>query len=651
MNDLVGFAMGNAWLIPFLPFVAFVIIGLVTQRAEKLSSLIAIAFMLSAFVLALAVNYGILNNPELITQPLQYGFKWLHIPDMLGIKGIDIQMGVRLDPITGMMLFVVSLVALLVQVYSTGYMAGDSGYSRFFAYLSLFAASMLGMVIAPNLLQMFIFWELVGLCSYLLIGFYYYKVSAREAAKKAFITTRIGDFGLLLGILFLQILFGTLDLQELARLVPEYIQANGAGLLTVVAILLFVGPIGKSGQFPLHVWLPDAMEGPSPVSALIHAATMVVAGVYLVGRTMFLFHAPGMESAAYFVALLGAFTSLFAASIALVQVELKKILAYSTVSQLGYMMLALGVGSLTASFFHLMTHAFFKALMFLAAGSVLHALHGKAGIWDMGGLRKKMPITAYTFMIGGLAIAGIPPFAGFFSKDEILAVAWASPYPYLGLMASITAFMTAFYMWRMIFVTFFGDEKPENHPHESPWSMTVPLLVLAFLSIVGGWVGTPWGPEHGFGYFIKFGEGHHGDVNYLLMVASTVLAVLGIGLAYWLYVPGLKVGRPQKLAQTFAPIHKLLYNKYYIDEIYLWFTHTIVDGLGKVLYWVDLYIIDGIVNGLGAITKSTGGALRYIQTGRLQNYALVLFGALVLIIIYLQVNVSTKMLGLLGGGM
>ncbi|ATW28037.1 NADH-quinone oxidoreductase subunit L [Candidatus Formimonas warabiya] len=618
---MVEFAMQHAWLIPLLPAIGFALIGLVTRPWQKLSAFISIALMLSSFVLALGAVYGVFSNPDLIEKPLEYSVRWF------GMEGLNINVGILLDPTSAMMLFVVTLVASLVQIYSLGYMHGDPGFSRFFAYLSLFAASMLGLVLSSNLLQMFVCWELVGLCSYLLIGFWYHKDSAREAAKKAFMTTRIGDFGLLLGMLFLQILFGTLDLSELAQLIPGF---ENTALLTMVAILLFIGPIGKSGQFPLHVWLPDAMEGPTPVSALIHAATMVVAGVYLVGRTLFLF--ASVPTAMEVVAWVGGFTAIFAATIAITQREMKRILAYSTVSQLGYMMLALGVGSLTASMFHLMTHAFFKALMFLGAGSVLHALHDKADVWEMGGLRKKMPVTAWTFVIGGLAIAGIPPFAGFWSKDEILTVTLESGHVALYAIAAVTALLTAFYMWRMIFLAFFGEEKPENHPHESPFSMLLPLVVLAFLSIVGGLVGTPW-TENGFGYWIHFGGHHEAEVNWMVMISSTLLGVVGILGAYFLY--GRKTDLPHKLAESFRPVYQLLYHKYYIDEIYQWFNHTIVDGLGKLLYYFDIYVVDNIVNGIAGFTRLAGGFLRYFQTGMVQTYALIIFIGIIVIVLAL----------------
>ena len=409
------FALTHAWLIPLLPALAFVVIGLFTRLNKKLSEAIAVSAISLSFLVSLCVLAAVIGGPVTMDNPFIQKALWAKMGTL------ELSMGVLIDPMTAMMLIVVTTVALLVQVYSIGYMEHDPGAGRFFAFLSLFASSILGLVISVNFLQMYAFWELVGVCSYLLIGFYYYKISAREAAKKAFITTRIGDFGMLLGILLLQITFGTLDFMELKELVPAYIWISGTGFMTVVGLLLFIGPIGKSGQFPLHVWLPDAMEGPTPVSALIHAATMVVAGVYLVGRAYFIFSA--LPTVMNVIAWIGGFTAFFAATIAVTQRPFKRILAYSTISQLGYMMLALGVGSLTASMFHLMTHAFFKALMFLCAGAVIEAMNEEADIFKMGGLRHRMPTTFKCMTIGVLAIAGVPPFAGFFSKDMILAAA------------------------------------------------------------------------------------------------------------------------------------------------------------------------------------------------------------------------------------
>lgn len=613
---MVEFAMQHAWLVPLLPAVAFMIIVFLTRPWHMLSAVVAVGGIVAAFVVSAFAAYGVFTNPEYTEKPLVYDARWFSMP------GLQIDVGVQLDPVSAMMMFMVTMVASLIFIYAIGYMKGDPGFSVFFSYVSLFASSMLLLVISSNLLEMFVAWELVGLCSYLLIGFYTHKISAREAAKKAFVTCRIADFGLLLGLLSLQIIFGTLNLVELSEKIAHFREYTTFGVLSLIAVLVFIGPIGKSGQFPLHVWLPDAMEGPTPVSALIHAATMVVAGVYLVARTMFLFHE--IPSAMEMVAVTGGFTALFAATIAVTQREIKRILAYSTVSQIGYMMLALGVGSMTASLFHMWTHAFFKALMFLGAGSVLHALHHKADVWEMGGLIKKMPLTGWTFVIGGLAIAGIPPFAGFWSKDEILAMTLDSGHYVLFAMAAFTAFLTAFYMWRLIFLTFFGEENPENHPHESPPVMTLPLIGLAILSTVGGLVGTPWAPV--WSEWIFFGHPHHGEPNYVVMLGSIVLAVAGIYLAYQLYCVDKAKVRAKELARRYRGIYTLLYNKYYIDEIYLWFNHTIIDGAAKLFYLFDIYVIDGIiVNGLGALTCLSGERLRVTTSGRLQNYALVFF--------------------------
>ncbi|QGG48151.1 NADH-quinone oxidoreductase subunit L [Heliorestis convoluta] len=632
------FSLENAWLIPLLPFIAFLLIVSFFRNMEKTASTTAIVFSAISFALALGVVTSVLQRPELIEEPLVYSMRWFSMP------GLEISMGVLIDSVTAMMLFVVTLVATMVMIYSTGYMQGDPGYSRFFAYLCLFAASMLGLVISTNLLQMFVFWELVGLCSYLLIGFYYFKDSAKEAAKKAFITTRIGDFGLLIGILLIQVNFGTLEFVELAEMMPAFALAHPF-LVTLMGILVFIGPIGKSGQFPLHVWLPDAMEGPSPVSALIHAATMVVAGVYLVARafTLFQFSPEAMMVIAY----IGGFTAFFAASIAITQREMKRILAYSTVSQLGYMMLALGVGSLSASMFHLMTHAFFKALMFLAAGSALHAIHGRTDIFQMGGLRKKMPWTAAFMVIGLLAIAGIPPFAGFWSKDEIVLAAQLGGYTGLYYLAKITAFMTAFYMSRMVFVAFFGKENPENHPHESPPSMLFPMGVLAILSIFGGLVGAPW-LEKGFSYWIRYGEyvPHHADL--MTMASSVLVAAAGIGLAWVIY--GAKLIDANKLAEKASFLHKLSYNKFYIDEIYQWMNKTIVATTSRALYWVDLRVVDGAVDGSAKLTGWLGDKLRLSQTGQLQHYAMIFFAAVVLLVAIMGMMGAETAMALIGGG-
>ena len=627
------YALVHAWLIPLLPAVACVVIGLFMRRTPALAAVVSIGLSLTSFLLAVGVGAGVLAQGITVDQPFIQRTPWLALP------GLSVDMGVYLDPLSAMMLVVVTLVALLVQCYSVGYMHGDEGFGRFFAYLSLFAAAMLGLVIAVNFIQLFVFWELVGVCSYLLIGYYFYKISAREAAKKAFMTTRIGDFGLLIGILLLQIVFGTLDFQVLSAYVPAYIVQHGTGLLTIVALLLFVGPIGKSGQFPLHVWLPDAMEGPTPVSALIHAATMVVAGVYLVARGFFLFSA--LPQAMVAIAWVGAFTACFAASIALTQRDIKRILAYSTISQLGYMMLALGVGSVTASLFHLMTHAFFKALLFLAAGAVLHGLPGKSDIFSMGGLRRKMPVSFAAMTIGVLAISGIPPFAGFFSKDEILlAVAEVSKPLYT--IAVITSFMTAFYMARLLFVVFFGPEKPDNQPYEAPFSMRLPLVVLGILAVIGGYI--PY--TAGFGEWVRFGPAAHAALNWSIAGSSTLLAMAAMGLAWMIYGSG--KFSAARLSQRCGLFYQLSYHKYYLDEVYLWLNHTLVDGCGRLLNWLELNVVEGILKGIAGLVYQLGNLLRRGQSGNLRLYGVVMFGSAMLLLLWLLFDPLLK--GLLAGG-
>ena len=630
------FALEHAWLIPLLPALAFVVIGMVTRSYGRLSAAIAVSMSALSFLLAAGTALAVVEGNITVEAPFIQKVSWFHI----GIVQID--MGVLVDPLTAMMLMVVTTVSLLVQIYSCGYMKGDPGYGRFFAFLSLFAGSMLGLVVAVNFLQLYFFWELVGLCSYLLIGFYYHKVSAREAAKKAFMTTRVGDFGLLLGILLLQLTFGTLDFQALQSAVPAYVVQCGTGFLTVIALLLFVGPIGKSGQFPLHVWLPDAMEGPTPVSALIHAATMVVAGVYLVGRAMFLFaEVPVVMN---FIAWIGGFTAIFAASIAITQRQIKRILAYSTVSQLGYMMLALGVGSLSASLFHLMTHAFFKAMLFLSAGAVMHAMAEEADIFRMGGLRKKLPVTFAAMTIGVLAIAGIPPFAGFFSKDEILAAAAAVSTP-LYVLAVVTAFMTAFYMARLLFVTFMGEpasREAYDHAHEVGWFMRLPLLVLAVLSVLSGM----WGHIFGFGEWVRFGAAAHEGIDWAIAGSSTVLAVLAMGLAWKIYVA--KSWDADELAARCGILYRLSFHKFYIDEIYAALIKVLVDGIARVLYWLDVYIVDGIVNGLGGVVRLASGWLSPAENGQAQSYAGVYLCGVIILLVY-GVYFAAKIMAMLGG--
>ncbi|NPV91632.1 MAG: NADH-quinone oxidoreductase subunit L [Firmicutes bacterium] len=624
--------MDNAWLIPLLPGLAFALIALILRRTPAVAAAVSITAIIGSFITSLLVIKGVLVDPAVY----EYGSRWFTMP------GLNAEMGILLDPIAAVMLLVVTLVAMMVQVYSLGYMRGDPGYPSYFAYQSLFAASMLGLVLANNFLQLFVFWELVGLCSYLLIGFWFGKPEAREAAKKAFVTNRVGDFGFLLGILLLQIVFGTLNFVKLQPLVGLY---ESTALLTGLALLIFTGPIGKSAQFPLHVWLPDAMEGPTPVSALIHAATMVVAGVYLVARAFFLFAAA--PKALLVVAYLGGFTALFAATIALTQNDIKRILAYSTLSQLGYMIMALGVGSLTAGMFHLMTHAFFKALLFLGAGSVIHALHGKQDIWEMGGLTRRMPVTTGTFIVGALALAGIFPLAGFWSKDEILSASLANGYTGLYIVGSLVAFLTAFYMFRLVFVAFMKPARPENHPHESPLTMTVPLVILGVLSVVGGLVGLPW-LKVNFATYIHFGEVHHG-ANLAVMAVSTLLALAGIGLAYLMYYR--ERIRPEAVLERFPALYRLFYHKYYIDEIYQYLIDKLVDGTARVLYWADVHLVDGAVNGAGRLAQLGGLALRLTQTGRAQHYALVLVAVVVVMVLAFGLINPSLVISLGGGGL
>ena len=612
-----SFALHHAWLIPLLPGIAFVLAGFL-RALGRLAAALVVTAIAASFALSGGVIAEVLRTPITVEAPYVAKTVWMTVGSLV------LEMGVLVDPITAMMLFVVTTVSLCVAIYSVGYMKDDPGMGRFFAFISLFVASMLGLVLASNFLQLYVFWEGVGLCSYLLIGFYYQRVSAREAAKKAFITTRVGDFGLLLGILLLQIHFGTLDFLNLRMLVPLEVLTLGTVFLTVAGFLLFIGPIGKSGQFPLHVWLPDAMEGPTPVSALIHAATMVVAGVYLVARAYFIFAAsPFLMN---LIAWVGGATAIFAASIALTQREIKRILAYSTVSQLGYMMLALGVGSLTASMFHLMTHAFFKALLFLSAGAVMHALADEADIFRMGGLRKKMPWTFAAMTIGVLAIAGLPPFAGFFSKDEILFAAAEVSTP-LYVLATITAFMTALYMARLLFVAFLGDCRTgaAYHAHEAGWWMRLPLLILAALAVTSGFLGYAWG----FGSWVYYGHAHAGAIDPMVAGVSTALTLLALLIAYLVYVK--QVVSADRIAERLGIFYKLSYHKYYIDEMYAGFRRLFVDGCGKVFYWIDLYIVDGLVNVLALFVRFLSGVLSFFETGQTQFYAtVVLVGAALL---------------------
>jgi NAD(P)H-quinone oxidoreductase subunit 5 len=563
-------------------------------------------------------------------------------------------------------LVIVTTVALLVMIYTHGYMSHDPGYVRFYAYLSLFSSSMLGLVISPNLVQVYIFWELVGMCSYLLIGFWYDRKAAADACQKAFVTNRVGDFGLLLGMLGLYWATGSFDFQIMGDRLQELVASGtiAGGLAALLAILVFMGPVAKSAQFPLHVWLPDAMEGPTPISALIHAATMVAAGVFLIARMYPVFE--GIPTAMNTIAWTGATTAFLGASIAITQNDIKKGLAYSTMSQLGYMVMAMGVGAYSAGLFHLMTHAYFKAMMFLGSGSVIHGMeevvgHNPALAQDMrlmGGLRKFMPVTATTFFIGTLAISGIPPFAGFWSKDEILGATYAAN-PLLWLVGFATAGITAFYMFRMYFSTFEGsfrgndvkiqqqllaaagghdshahdDDHGHAHaskPHESPWSMTLPLVVLAVPSMLVGLVGTPF--NNYFEAFISapghaVEHAHEFDLNeFLIMAGSSVgIGLIGITLASLMYLSR-KID-PSAIAAKIPSLYALSLNKWYIDDIY---NSVFVIGLRRVarqVMEVDYRVVDGAVNLTGLATLLGGEGLKYLETGRAQFYALIVFGA------------------------
>jgi len=572
---------------------------------------------------------------------VEYEVPWLYLGD------VKMHLGILINPLTSIMLIVVTLVSMLVQIYSTGYMKGDRSFAKFFAYISLFSFSMLGIVLANNMLQLFVFWELVGLCSYLLIGFWYEKPEAAEAGKKAFVVTRFGDFGFLVGVVILSTIAGTFSFKGIEQYVSSSLAAGtlSVGLLTVIMLLLFSGAVGKSAQFPLHVWLPDAMEGPTPVSALIHAATMVAAGVFMVARLFTLFMSA--PQALLIVAYIGGFTAIFAASIALVQNDIKRVLAFSTLSQLGYMMLALGVGGYTSGMFHLTTHAFFKALLFLGAGSVIHAMHTN-DIREMGGLHKKMPITSWTFLIATLAISGIYPLSGFWSKDEILVNILESGHTWLYWVASITAFMTAFYMMRLYLMTFTGEARDKHaydHAHESPLSMTVPLMLLAVLSVFAGFAGVPGSEKSIYTYLYAGAHPHETHFNMPVAVKSSVIAVAGILLALVMYM--FRLIKPETVRKVSGPVYNVLYNKYYVDEFYMFLIKNIFFTASAAIKWFDRHVVDGLVNLSAFLCRWGGAKLRLTITGRVQNYAFVIFAGLIFVVLAFAAfgNVSMFMTG------
>jgi NADH-quinone oxidoreductase subunit L len=545
------------------------------------------------------------------------------------------------DPLAGVMLLVVTGVGLLIHVYSVGYMHDDPGYARYFAYLNLFVFSMTMLVLAGNFLVLYVFWEAVGLCSYLLIGFWYQRDAAARAGKKAFVVNRVGDFGFGLGIMWLWTALGTLDYAAVFAAVDRLAPETATG----IALLLFMGACGKSAQLPLHVWLPDAMEGPTPVSALIHAATMVTAGVYMVARSHALFERSGV--ALDVVAWVGVATALFAATVALIQTDIKRVLAYSTVSQLGYMFAAVGIGAYAVGIFHLVTHAFFKALLFLGAGSVIHGLHGEQDLRRMGGLAPRMVTTTITMTIGAAGLAGFPGLAGFFSKDEILAAAFHGHHRLLWALLLVGAFMTAFYTFRLVFLAFFGGPrmpKPvAQHVHESPPSMTVPLIVLAVLTVLTGWaVGVPAAPGTRFERFLApvfpVHEGAHGGVaGILLLLLSVVVAFAGILLAWFMYVS--TPVRPERIGVARTPVHALLLNAWYVDAVYDRAVVRPLLALSTLLAGrVDLGVIDGVVNALGRGMARAAAGLRTLQTGYVVNYALTMLAGAVVVLGYFLVR-------------
>jgi NADH-quinone oxidoreductase subunit L len=698
------------WLIPLFPFTAFVLIILWANPNRKLSHSLAIGSLVLSWIVGWAAFFTAVGTPHFGEHPFRLHFDWFPTGSTW------FETGVMIDPLTAVMLFMVPFVCLMIFIYSVGYMGYgtdhvDPRYSRFFAYISLFATGMLGLIIADNLLLLFIFWEIMGLCSYLLIGFWFEKrypdpkqITPKEAGLKAFITTRIGDVIMLLGMLYLFSQVGTLTFEHIFAEETLHALAHATVTLplvgtlpvaTVIAVLIFAGAVGKSAQFPLHVWLPDAMEGPTPVSALIHAATMVSAGVYLVVRMFPLFAAGlehgGISRSMAVVAFIGAFTALFASTIAVAQNDIKKVLAYSTISQLGYMIAALGIGAYVAGAFHLITHAFFKALLFMGSGSVIVGCHHEQDMMEMGGLAKRMPITFWTFVAGGFALSGFPIItAGFWSKDEILAHAW-DEFMHMGvvswpffvwLLLTIAAFLTAFYTGRQISLTFLGKPRSHHaeHAHETPRSMTVPLILLAFFALTLGFAGLPEEiVGHGRNWFHSF-IGHHYPATPLsvpVMLLSAALALGGLFLGWLIYGrKPLAKGQPDPLVKALGPVHTVLKNKYYFDELYQatvvrgalgladlffrfdnkWVLDPIVNGVGKLgvalangFYrfvdvpivdgtvnlvgrvgawlsmawdWIDFHIVDGFVNFTGAFTEAAGRTLRKMQTGRVQQYAL-----------------------------
>lgn len=673
-----------AWLIPVLPLIGATLVGMglisfnkATNQLRQNVAIFLVSLSGGSMVLSFAILWSQLQGHAPYTQMIE----WAAAGDF------KLSMGYTIDHLTAVMLAIVTTVAFLVMVYTDGYMAHDPGYVRFYAYLSLFSSSMLGLVVCPNLIQVYIFWELVGMCSYLLVGFWYDRKPAADACQKAFITNRVGDFGLLLGMLGLYWATNTFDFELMGERLEGLVETGSlsVGLATIFGILVFLGPVAKSAQFPLHVWLPDAMEGPTPISALIHAATMVAAGVFLIARMYPVFE--GFPTVMTVIAWTGCFTAFLGATIAITQNDIKKGLAYSTISQLGYMVMAMGVGAYSAGLFHLMTHAYFKAMLFLCSGSVIHGMEGVVGhepvlaqdMRLMGGLRKYMPITAICFLIGTLAICGIPPFAGFWSKDEILSSAFAAN-PALWLVGWLTAGMTAFYMFRMYFSTFEGKFRGEDttiqkrllaeangpnyafgpgamnpqeleahdgghhghgHPHESPLTMTFPLMALAVPSVLIGLVGTPFNNYfeqfvHAPGESLKEVMEHLAEFNFtefLIMGGSSVgVALIGITLASMMYLSR-KID-PSAIAEKIKPLYNFSRNKWYLDDLNDFLFVKGSRRLARQVMEVDYRVVDGAVNLTGLVTLVTGEGLKYFENGRAQFYALIVFVAVLGFVVF-----------------
>ena len=626
-------------LILLLPLLSFIVLGLVDSKWKpKVAGTIGTVVLgiITALSYFTAWEYFSMHRiAGVYEKVIPFDIEWLRFTDFLHIN-----LGILLDPISVMMLVVITTVSFMVNIYSLGYMVNEKGFERYYAFLSLFTFSMLGLVIATNIFQMYIFWELVGVSSYLLIGFYYTKPSAVAAAKKAFIVTRFADLFFLIGILILSFYTKTFDFGLLTSGDPKVFAGAAGATFMGFSVLswamagIFIGGAGKSAMFPLQIWLPDAMEGPTPVSALIHAATMVVAGVFLVAR-LFPVYITYTPEVLHGIAYVGAFTSLFAAVIACVQTDIKRVLAFSTISQIGFMMVALGVSGYgeheglgyMASMFHLFTHAMFKALLFLGAGSVIHAVHSNE-MNHMGGLRKYMPITNYTFLIACLAIAGIPPFSGFFSKDEILSACYEFS-PYMGVTMTFIAGLTAFYMFRLYFNIFWGKEHKHQHtPHESPFAMAFPLVFLATITFFAGWIP--------FGHFVTSDRANY-DIHIDLTVASIslIVAICSIALAAIMYRKESEV--PKKLAVTFSGLHRAASNRFYLDEVYLFITKKIIfNNISRPLAWFDRHIIDATMDGFANTTQWVSVKIKGFQSGQVQQYAYVfLLGTLVITLLVL----------------